>query len=1250
MVATRAQRAHTKDEPAASTSALKQPARRGRKVAIEEPVPKSKAPEPKTRSAASKSKPKAPAPTTRRTRAKDAEAQISEDHDHEESEQKAPAQPASTTTTAKKAATKPATKSTTTTAPATRKRPAKDPEPERAPPPKRQTRARATSSAQMPEEKKAAPTRRATRAVRDEEKPSAAVKPLAQRIKVTSKETKKATRTEDAPQSDNEDVDVHMEEADTAPEPAETADKTAEPQESEPAVHQDDVRRSTRKTRAKTPKSTRKSKKEDAEPETSATPMPAKANRGEDVVEEAQETRPQTPKVAETQQEAPPSAIPVKTPRDKIATPATSGTEQQVNERTLSTKENAPTQTPAPAQLAQALPFAEAATPFFNPRAQAKISATPAPGRLAQALPFANVATPFFRPDQAPKTHSLQAATPAFKKSTLLSGTPRRDPIASPFKLAPKSAAKPSQSESSSANLLASPPKKGPMAASTLRMTPMKTTGTRTEFNSSLLQTPARKGLMLPPSTAPVNKHGHGSVQSKSSLLQTCPRRIALPPMTTASAEKPVAKMGSLFSATPRKVRIEGPPAETSVQDFAQNSVLGATPKRPRTPARSPTRRFATPGETPAKSLVDADAGSPTPVKPTPAGLKDVDSALRMLNDDRDASMLSPTLNPNTPTEQFMMNVIEKLDLDIEEQSQTFERLSATSSRDQSPGVEATRNVDVDEMDAEEGQQVVEEPATTHANESVEEESMSEDDGEVPQLQAMPSFVEPEVTMLQNHLEKALATVDEEVEGEAEFAPADRQDALVTLESKAAEETTAYPQEVDMAPEESLLFVEDQDVSVLGEVDSPVKVHLEVGPDEPVDEQPLEEMEEPKPVSFHIPERPSTPEPNEERATAMAKQKAKTEQRVRHKRLSLAIGLESSIKKPRKSLAFIPSMTPKKSALRSPFKKPFGSPKKSVAFAAEPVFEQAEIVDNPEESAYIPRPDFGLLSGMSFFVDVRSATGEDAGDLFVPLLEEMGAKVVYDWSETNSNVTHVLFKDGSNDTLHKVASSNGSVQAVNIGWALDCERFNQRLPESPYLIEIAALSPSHRPHTPTRALTLLSTNTTPTRCSSTAKATPHGTPFALLHLTPKAAPSPSAKSPVSPSVADIASPTTLLSPSSRRRSTAGDKENRGQSPRTPSPARKAYDSIENEPFTPGTPYFLNPARITQQTCPPKQTQRGFLDGARAGGASKSAVDENFIVTPFAKRLLLARRSLSPVKSVVGAFGQGAGAGSGAAEL
>lgn len=137
---------------------------------------------------------------------------------------------------------------------------------------------------------------------------------------------------------------------------------------------------------------------------------------------------------------------------------------------------------------------------------------------------------------------------------------------------------------------------------------------------------------------------------------------------------------------------------------------------------------------------------------------------------------------------------------------------------------------------------------------------------------------------------------------------------------------------------------------------------------------------------------------------------------------------------------------------------------------------------------------------------------------------------------------------------------------------------------------------------------------------------------------------------MSPSVADIASPTTLLSPSSRRRSTAGDKENRGQSPRTPSPARKAYDSIENEPFTPGTPYFLNPARITQQTCPPKQTQRGFLDGARAGGASKSAVDENFIVTPFAKRLLLARRSLSPVKSVVGAFGQGAGAGSGAAEL
>ncbi|KAK8184233.1 hypothetical protein BC567DRAFT_217899 [Phyllosticta citribraziliensis] len=232
----------------------------------------------------------------------------------------------------------------------------------------------------------------------------------------------------------------------------------------------------------------------------------------------------------------------------------------------------------------------------------------------------------------------------------------------------------------------------------------------------------------------------------------------------------------------------------------------------------------------------------------------------------------------------------------------------------------------------------------------------------------------------------------------------------------------------------------------------------------------------------------------------------------------------------------------------------------------------------------------------------------------------MGAKVVYEWSD-DSSITHVLFKDGSNETLHRVARSDGAVQAVNIGWALDCERFNQRLPESPYLIDISP-SPSHRPHTPTRALTVLSTNTTPTR--STGKATPHGTPFALLHLTPKAAPSPSARSSISPSVADIASPTL---------DARVNKENRGLS--TPSPAYKS--TAQMEPFSPSTPYYLHPERITQKTCPPKQTQRGIFD-QRVDGKE----EDGFVVTPFAKRLLLARRSLSPVKAT-GGLGSGGAA-------
>lgn len=78
-----------------------------------------------------------------------------------------------------------------------------------------------------------------------------------------------------------------------------------------------------------------------------------------------------------------------------------------------------------------------------------------------------------------------------------------------------------------------------------------------------------------------------------------------------------------------------------------------------------------------------------------------------------------------------------------------------------------------------------------------------------------------------------------------------------------------------------------------------------------------------------------------------------------------------------------------------------------------------------------------ILSGAIFFLDVNSADGADAADIFIPLLTEMGATCVPRWQNSLDGITHVLFKDGQKKTLEKVAASGGKIKCVNIGWPLE---------------------------------------------------------------------------------------------------------------------------------------------------------------------------------------------------------------------
>ena len=132
------------------------------------------------------------------------------------------------------------------------------------------------------------------------------------------------------------------------------------------------------------------------------------------------------------------------------------------------------------------------------------------------------------------------------------------------------------------------------------------------------------------------------------------------------------------------------------------------------------------------------------------------------------------------------------------------------------------------------------------------------------------------------------------------------------------------------------------------------------------------------------------------------------------------------------------------------------SPKKSVTFHDRSTPRQSPL---PPQTAPVilatpPTPRPVILAGLVFYVDVQDRNGADASSLFVPLLLDLGARVVAHWASNTDPITHVLFKDGDLMTLEKVVASNGAVKAINVGWVLDCERERKKINEGDYLIDL----------------------------------------------------------------------------------------------------------------------------------------------------------------------------------------------------
>ncbi|KAJ5615964.1 hypothetical protein N7537_001078 [Penicillium hordei] len=237
------------------------------------------------------------------------------------------------------------------------------------------------------------------------------------------------------------------------------------------------------------------------------------------------------------------------------------------------------------------------------------------------------------------------------------------------------------------------------------------------------------------------------------------------------------------------------------------------------------------------------------------------------------------------------------------------------------------------------------------------------------------------------------------------------------------------------------------------------------------------------------------------------------------------------------------------------------------------------------------------LHGAVVHVDVHTTEGEDASGIFVELLQQMGARCVKSWSwnprsslspvdgaepkDLRIGITHVVYKDGGLRTMEKVKKAAGLVKCVGVGWVLDCERENQWLDETPYAVDSSIIprgGAKRRKSMEPRALSNV-----------------NGT---LVRISESPAPSVGGRrSGVNPGAVEgfrkITPPTHQPMPSTPPQQSSADSY---QFPATPGYNFANLDAIGMSPATPG--FLGNRSKLVQQSCPPKQSNRGLFPSAK----------------------------------------------------
>lgn len=99
-----------------------------------------------------------------------------------------------------------------------------------------------------------------------------------------------------------------------------------------------------------------------------------------------------------------------------------------------------------------------------------------------------------------------------------------------------------------------------------------------------------------------------------------------------------------------------------------------------------------------------------------------------------------------------------------------------------------------------------------------------------------------------------------------------------------------------------------------------------------------------------------------------------------------------------------------------------------------------------------PSTSLGFMKDCVVFVDVRTDDGDDAGSLFVEMLESAGAKVL---GRVGQTCTHIVFKNGLLSTMSRYRSLRDPKPfVVGIAWIVECVEHRKHVDETNFLVDL----------------------------------------------------------------------------------------------------------------------------------------------------------------------------------------------------